>query len=274
MTLQEVAVGNEVSSFFYFGISLGMGLAQSATRSQQLSHYHLTPTPCPIQPHEMGSVPHPFHNWTAGFKGRLPFCQQFNTFDSRPSLRRTFDSSQNAINTRIHTKYFVFGFVAIVGTFRKYEISGQSEITLPLDAFTTRKVSPAPVSVLLGQLWRTRRNWRHAAFATVILPSSSQWPGVPLPIVHYYTHQSTANSGTAVDTLQSTRPCSHLVPEHDYRRALMWTHRSFKDTPQNSGTVSVPEYKVETLYSGTKVGVISWVASVWTQYHFVPVPRH
>ena len=35
----------------------------------------------------------------------------------------------------------------------------------------------------------------------------------------------------------------------------MWTHRSFKDPAQNSGTVSVPEYKVETLHSGTKVGV-------------------
>ena len=35
----------------------------------------------------------------------------------------------------------------------------------------------------------------------------------------------------------------------------MWTHRFSKDPPQNSGTVSVPEYKVETLYSGTKVGI-------------------
>ena len=35
----------------------------------------------------------------------------------------------------------------------------------------------------------------------------------------------------------------------------MWTHRFFKDPPQNSGTVSVPEYKAETLHSGTKVGV-------------------
>ena len=35
----------------------------------------------------------------------------------------------------------------------------------------------------------------------------------------------------------------------------MWTHRFFKDPPQDSGTVSFPEYKVETLYSGTKVGV-------------------
>ena len=31
--------------------------------------------------------------------------------------------------------------------------------------------------------------------------------------------------------------------------------RFFKDPPQNSGTVSVPEYKVETSYSGTTVGV-------------------
>ena len=47
------------------------------------------------------------------------------------------------------------------------------------------------------------------------------------------------------------RPCSHLVPEHDYHCALMWTHRGFiKDPPQNLGTVSVPEYKVETLHSG------------------------
>ena len=29
----------------------------------------------------------------------------------------------------------------------------------------------------------------------------------------------------------------------------------FKDPPQGSGTVSVPEYKVEPLYSGTTVGV-------------------
>ena len=35
----------------------------------------------------------------------------------------------------------------------------------------------------------------------------------------------------------------------------MWTHRFFKDPSQNSGTVSAPEYKDETLYSGTKVGV-------------------
>ena len=66
------------------------------------------------------------------------------------------------------------------------------------------------------------------------------------------------------------RPCSHLVPEHDYRWALMWTHRFFKDPPKNSDTVSVPEYKVETLYSGTKVGVYILgtqclnTAPVWT----------
>ena len=35
----------------------------------------------------------------------------------------------------------------------------------------------------------------------------------------------------------------------------MWTHHFFKDPPQNSGTVSVPEYKVETLYPGTNVAV-------------------
>ena len=35
----------------------------------------------------------------------------------------------------------------------------------------------------------------------------------------------------------------------------MWTHRFFKDPLQNSNTVSVPEYKVETLYSGTRVGI-------------------
>ena len=34
----------------------------------------------------------------------------------------------------------------------------------------------------------------------------------------------------------------------------MWTHLFFKYPRQNSGTVPVPEYKVETLYSGTKVG--------------------
>ena len=79
-------------------------------------------------------------------------------------------------------------------------------------------------------------------------------------------------------SISSLRPCSHLpstVPERDYGRALMWTHCFFKDSPQNSGTVSVLEYKVEeTLYSGTKVGFISWVPSVWTQHHFVPVSRH
>ena len=46
------------------------------------------------------------------------------------------------------------------------------------------------------------------------------------------------------------RPRPQLVPEHDYRWARMWTHRFFKDPPQNSGTD-----KVETLYSGTKVDV-------------------
>ena len=50
------------------------------------------------------------------------------------------------------------------------------------------------------------------------------------------------------------RPCSHLVPEYDSRWALMWTHLFFKYPRQNSGTVPVPEYKVKTLYLGTKVG--------------------
>ena len=49
--------------------------------------------------------------------------------------------------------------------------------------------------------------------------------------------------------------CPSTVLVHDYRWALMWTHRFFKDLPQNSGPVSVPECKVETLYSDTKVGV-------------------
>ena len=64
-------------------------------------------------------------------------------------------------------------------------------------------------------------------------------------------------SAISASTLSSAGlwPCSHLVPEHDYRWALMWTHRFFKGLPKNSGTVSVPEYKVEALYSGTKVGV-------------------
>ena len=32
-------------------------------------------------------------------------------------------------------------------------------------------------------------------------------------------------------------------------------YRSFKDPPHNSPTMSVPKYKVGTLYSGAKVGV-------------------
>ena len=41
----------------------------------------------------------------------------------------------------------------------------------------------------------------------------------------------------------------------------MWTHRSFKDPPQDSGPVSVPEYEGETLYSGTKVGVFGFLGT-------------
>ena len=58
------------------------------------------------------------------------------------------------------------------------------------------------------------------------------------------------------------RQCSHLVPGHR-ARVLFYAghqceHTFFPSTPrQNSGTVPVPEYKVSTLYSGTKLGTES-----------------
>lgn len=54
---------------------------------------------------------------------------------------------------------------------------------------------------------------------------------------------------------------SDLVPEHGARvRFLMGTN---VNTRQNSGTVSVPEYKVSTLYSGTETGTDSPCAHVF-----------
>ena len=64
--------------------------------------------------------------------------------------------------------------------------------------------------------------------------------------------------------LETRRLCSHLVPKYDSR----W------DPRQNSGTVPVPEYQVKYLYSGTGNMTISWIPSVWTQHHFVLVPRY
>lgn len=46
---------------------------------------------------------------------------------------------------------------------------------------------------------------------------------------------------------------SHSLPENDSRWALMWTHPFIKYPRQNWGTVSISEYKVQTLYSGTEL---------------------
>ena len=57
----------------------------------------------------------------------------------------------------------------------------------------------------------------------------------------------------AVFTLSARAPC----PGSILRRAPMWTHLFSWYPRQNSGTVPVPEYKVSTLYSGTKLGTES-----------------
>ena len=54
-------------------------------------------------------------------------------------------------------------------------------------------------------------------------------------------------------TLGARAPC----PGSILRRAPMWTHLFSWYPRQNSGTVPVPEYKVSTLYSGTKLGTES-----------------
>ena len=58
--------------------------------------------------------------------------------------------------------------------------------------------------------------------------------------------------------LRRERQRSHLVPGHGARvRYSLDTNENipfFKYTSKNSGTVSVPDYKVETLYSGKKSG--------------------
>ena len=81
-----------------------------------------------------------------------------------------------------------------------------------------------------------------------------------------------AAEGGVAESLSSSRPgsevglsqgcnlgcvqtwCPSMVPENDSWRAIMWTHDFFKYLRQNSGTVLVPEYKIETLYSGTELG--------------------
>ena len=60
-------------------------------------------------------------------------------------------------------------------------------------------------------------------------------------------------STKAVFTLGARAPC----PGSILRRAPMWTHLFSWYPRQNSGTVPVPEYKVSTLYSGTKLGTES-----------------
>ena len=57
----------------------------------------------------------------------------------------------------------------------------------------------------------------------------------------------------AVFTLGAWAPC----PGSILRRAPMGTHLFSWYPRQNSGTVPVPEYKVSTLYSGTKLGTES-----------------
>ena len=54
-------------------------------------------------------------------------------------------------------------------------------------------------------------------------------------------------------TLGAWAPCLGSI----LRRAPMWTHLFSWYPRQNSGTVPVPEYKVSTLYSGTKLGTES-----------------
>ena len=65
--------------------------------------------------------------------------------------------------------------------------------------------------------------------------------------------------------------CSNLVPEHDYRWTLMWTQRFFKGPPQNTDTDST---RSRPCTRPLKWVFISWVRSVWTQHHSVPVTRH
>ena len=63
------------------------------------------------------------------------------------------------------------------------------------------------------------------------------------------------------------RLCSHLVTEHGAReRFLMGTNVNtpfFQVPMPEFGHVTVPEYKVETLYSGTELGTNSLCAHVF-----------
>ena len=75
------------------------------------------------------------------------------------------------------------------------------------------------------------------------------------------------------------RPCSHLVPENSaWARLSLGTNVNTPffqgPTSTHSGTLSVPEYKVETLSSDTKVGVYILGTNVWTQHHFEAVLGH
>ena len=74
-------------------------------------------------------------------------------------------------------------------------------------------------------------------------------------------------------TLCAIRPCSHLVPKDSARARLSLdtnvNTRYFKDPPQKSCTVSVPEYEVGALKCAK-----CYILGTQCQHHFVPVPRH
>ena len=70
-------------------------------------------------------------------------------------------------------------------------------------------------------------------------------------------NQFSFGANTAINCVKvivSVSPSLDYSAEHNYRWALMWTHRCFKDPPQNSGPVSVPEYKFE-MTRALKMGV-------------------
>lgn len=66
------------------------------------------------------------------------------------------------------------------------------------------------------------------------------------------------------------------VPDYDYHWVLMWTHPFIKYPRQNLGTVTVPKYKVETLYLGSEVGTgsLSACGIFFVPATQAPVLRH
>ena len=106
------------------------------------------------------------------------------------------------------------------------------------------------VKLALVTLWPNGRNMLRAR--TLRQRVASVWPGL-------YSY---------------LWPCSHLVPEHDYRWALMWAHVFSRTHPRSRERCPCPSSRSRPCAQALKWVFIFWVPRVWTQHHFVPVPRH